>query len=355
MRDGFDRRVVLGGLAASALTPAIAATDKWKALGEDVRTQMAWAWAAYKDRCFGADQIKPVSGGSEAFFFPKGPPMGLSIVEALDTLYVMGLDKEVEDGVRWIADNLHFDIDGEVQVFETGIRVVGGLLSGWCGTRDKKLLALAKDLADRLSPAFTKSPTGMPYRFVNLKTGTVRDPESYPAEIGTYIAEWGTLSRATGDQKYFDMAKRAMKALFDRRSKIDLVADTIDIETGAMEKPPRQHRPADGFLFRISLGWLAALRRCRFQALVRHAHRRHRQISGDDSGRIVCGFRRSISRPAQCSIITRANLRRSMRGFWRKAAIARGARPIWPPGPTCRRNTACCRKAMISKNPRRIA
>src|SRR6185312_8130293 len=226
----LHRRSVLKAMAAApALTVApalaavpVAAADKWKPLADDVRDQMAWAWRHYAERCMGQDQIKPVSGGAEAFFFPKGPPLGLSIVEALDTLYVMGLDAEVTQGTRWIADNLHFDIDGEVQVFETGIRMVGGLLSGWHGTRDKKLLALAKDLADRLSPAFTKSPTGMPYRFVNLKTGAVRDQESYPAEIGTYIAEWGTLSKAVGDTRYFDMAKRATKALFDRRSKIDL-------------------------------------------------------------------------------------------------------------------------------------
>jgi len=256
VREGFDRRVVLGGLAATALPPALGATDKWKALGDDVRAQMVWAWAAYKDRCFGADQIKPVSGAGEAFFFPKGPPMGLTIVEALDTLHLMGLDTEVEDGVRWIADNLHFDIDGEVQVFETGIRMVGGLLSGWCGTRDKTLLTLAKDLTDRLSPAFTKSPTGMPYRFVNLKTGAVRDPESYPAEIGTYIAEWGTLSKAVGDQKYFDMAKRAMKALFDRRSKIDLVADTIDIETGQWKSRRASiGPPSDSYFEYLWDGW----------------------------------------------------------------------------------------------------
>ncbi len=228
----------------------------WSALAADVRTQMQWAWRNYADRCFGQDQIKPVSGGAEAFFFPNGPPLGLTIVEALDTLYVMGLDREVDDGVRWIADNLRFEIDGEVQVFETGIRMVGGLLSGWCGTRDKKLLALAKDLADRLTPAFAKSPTGMPYRFVNLKTGAVRDPESFPAEIGTYIAEWGTLSKATGDRRYYDMAKRAAKALFDRRSKIDLVADTIDIETGAWKSRRASiGPPSDSYFEYLWDGW----------------------------------------------------------------------------------------------------
>jgi mannosyl-oligosaccharide alpha-1,2-mannosidase len=257
----FSRRIVLQSLAMTPLIgaahAAYAAPDPgWKALGEDVRAQMAWAWAAYKDRCFGADQIKPVSGAAEPFFFPKGPPMGLSIVEALDTLYLMSLDKEVEDGIRWIADNLHFDIDGEVQVFETGIRMVGGLLSGWCATRDKTLLALAKDLTDRLSPAFTKSPTGMPYRFVNLRTGAVRDSVSYPAEIGTCIAEWGTLGRAVGDRKYFDMAKRAMKALFDRRSKLDLVADTIDIETGQWKSRRASiGPPSDSYFEYLWDGW----------------------------------------------------------------------------------------------------
>jgi mannosyl-oligosaccharide alpha-1,2-mannosidase len=261
--DVLDRRATLMGgagalslAACPALAGAAASTPDWKALGDDVRAQMQWAWQAYVARCFGQDQIKPASGGAEPFFFPKGPPLGLSIVEALDTLYVMGLDKEVDQGVRWIADNLHFDIDGEVQLFETGIRMVGGLLSGWCGTHDKKLLALAKDLADRLSPAFTKSPTGMPYRFVNLKTGAVRDPESYPAEIGTYIAEWGTLSKATGDRRYFEMAKRASKALFDLRSKIDLVADTIDIETGAWKsRRASVGPPTDSYLEYLWDGW----------------------------------------------------------------------------------------------------
>jgi mannosyl-oligosaccharide alpha-1,2-mannosidase len=255
---GLHRRHLLKGLAlapAFAAAPA-AADDKWKALAADVRAQMAWAWQGYRECCFGQDQIKPVSGGAEPFFFPKGPPMGLTIVEALDTLYVMGLDEEVGQGVRWIADNLHFEIDGEVQVFETGIRMVGGLLSAWCATHEKKLLALAKDLTDRLAPAFTKSPTGMPYRFVNLKTGAVRDRQSFPAEIGTYIPEWGTLGRALGDKRYFDMAKRAAKALFDRRSKIDLVADTIDIETGAWKsRRASVGPPSDSYFEYLWDGW----------------------------------------------------------------------------------------------------
>ena len=228
----------------------------WPSLAQDVRDQMAWAWGNYWERCFGADQIRPVSGSAAPFFFPDGPPLGLTIVEALDTLYVMGLDHELDTGIRWTADHLHFDIDGEVQVFETGIRMVGGLLSGWCATREPKLLRLAKDLADRLSPAFTKSPTGMPYRFVNLKTGAVRDATSFPAEIGTYVAEWGILGQAVSDRRYFQMAKRAAAALFERRSRIGLVADTIDIENGqSLSRRASIGPPTDSYFEYLWDGW----------------------------------------------------------------------------------------------------
>jgi mannosyl-oligosaccharide alpha-1,2-mannosidase len=96
----------------------------------------------------------------------------------------------------------------------------------------------------------------MPYRFVNLRTGAVRDPVSNPAEIGTYIAEWGTLSKATGDKRYYDMAKRAMQVLFDRRSKIDLVADTINIETGAwVSRRASIGPPSDSYFEYLWDGW----------------------------------------------------------------------------------------------------
>jgi mannosyl-oligosaccharide alpha-1,2-mannosidase len=230
---GLSGALALATLPANAKIQAPPAPEAdWAKLAQDVRAEMAWAWRNYVELAFGHDQIKPVSGGAEEFFLPGGPGLGLSIVEALDTLYLMGLDAEIEAGVRWIEKNLHFDIDGEVQVFETNIRMVGGLLSGWLATRNRHLLDLARDLTDRLLPAFLKSPTGIPYRFVNLRTGAVRDATTFPAELGTYISEFGTLSRAVSDPRYYDVAKKAAKACFDRRSAIDLVADTIDAETG---------------------------------------------------------------------------------------------------------------------------
>jgi mannosyl-oligosaccharide alpha-1,2-mannosidase len=256
----ISRRLLLGApLAFAPLRIAIAmpsVDEHWSALAQDVRSEMAWAWRNYVELAFGQDQIKPVSGRAESFLLPNGPSLGLSIVEALDTLYLMHLDAELEEGVRWIEKNLHFDIDGEVQVFETNIRMIGGLLAGWLATHNKTLLSLAHELAERLLPAFTKSPTGIPYRFVNLKSGKVRDPQTFPAELGTYIAEFGTLSRAVGDTRFYNTAKDAAKACFDRRSAIDLVADTIDAETGKwLNRRATIGPPSDSYFEYLYGGW----------------------------------------------------------------------------------------------------
>jgi mannosidase alpha-like ER degradation enhancer 2 len=98
-------------------------------------------------------------------------------------------------------------------------------------TGDKRLLDLADDLGARLLPAFG-SPTGMPYVYVNLKTGKTKDSRSNPAEIGTLILEFGTLSKLTGKPVYFEKAKKALTSLYERRSKIGLVGEEIDVETG---------------------------------------------------------------------------------------------------------------------------
>ena len=73
----------------------------------------------------------------------------------------------------------------------------------------------------------------MPYMYVNLRTGKASGARSNPAEIGTLILEFGTLSKLTHKPVYLEKAKRAIVELYKRRSKIDLVGEEIDVETGA--------------------------------------------------------------------------------------------------------------------------
>ena len=240
------------GVAAPA-QPAPPAS--WHALAADVRRETRWAWRNYVAKAFGHDQIKPVSGGFEEFFVPDRP-VGLTIVEALDTLWLMELDAELAQGVAWVKKHLRFDIDAPFQVFETNIRMLGGLLSAYHCTRDNRLLELAADLGDRLLPAFTRSPSGVPYRYANLATGAVTGPETNLAETGTYITEFGSLSRWTGDQKYYAAAKRAFEVTFAKRSTLDLLPYAVHAETAEwLNTTATIGPPADSYYEYLWDGW----------------------------------------------------------------------------------------------------
>jgi mannosidase alpha-like ER degradation enhancer 2 len=143
----------------------------------------------------------------------------------------MGLKDEATKTRQYIVQNLSFDKDIYVQNFEITIRLLGGLLSSYQLTGDKRLLRLAEDLGNRLLPVFD-SPTGLPYRYVNLRTGKVRDARTNPAEAGTLLIEFGTLSKLTRRTIFYDKAKRALVEVHKRRSPIGLVGTWIDIETG---------------------------------------------------------------------------------------------------------------------------
>ena len=242
---------------------------------------MRWAWREYREHAWGKDQINPLSGGFESFPL-KNHHLGLSLIEALDTLWVMGLDEEFKEGVEWVKHELDFDVDGEVSVFETSIRLVGGLLSAFHACGDPVLLAKARDCADRLLPSFAASPIGIPHRFVNLRTGALRDTKTNPAETGTFIPEFGFLSRATGDDRYRKAAKRALVSMFERRSKIGLLADSIDCMTGEWKsRRATIGPPSDSYYEYLWDGWdllgdrdcLAMYRTCT-AAILRHQPQR---------------------------------------------------------------------------------
>ena len=130
-----------------------------------------------------------------------------------------------------IATQLSFDKDIDVKNFEIMIRLLGGLLSGYQLTGDERLLKLAEDLGTRMLPAFD-SPTGLPYVNVNLRTGKAQGNDSNPAETGTLLLEFGTLSKLTGKPVFYDKAKRALVETYKRRSKLGLVGERFDVDTG---------------------------------------------------------------------------------------------------------------------------
>jgi mannosidase alpha-like ER degradation enhancer 2 len=197
-------------------------------LAKQVRSEFLQAWNAYKQYAWGHDELMPLTKGAHDWY---GVSLYMTPVDALDTMILMGLNDEADKTRELIDKDLSFDQDISVKTFEVTIRLLGGLLSSYQLTGDKRLLELAQDLGNRLLPAFS-SPTGMPYMFVNLKTGKTSGAVSNPAEIGTLLLEFGTLSKLTGNPAFYDKAKRALTELYSRRSKIGLVGSTINVETG---------------------------------------------------------------------------------------------------------------------------
>ena len=197
-------------------------------LAAEVKAEFVHAWDGYKKYAWGHDDLRPLTRSFHDWY---AQPLLMTPVDALDTMILMGLKDEADATRKYILDNLSFDKDIYVQNFEITIRLLGGLLSSYQLTGDKRLLALAQDLGHRLLPVF-ESPTGLPYKFVNLKTGKVRGAETNPAETGTLLIEFGTLSKLTGKPMFFDKSKRALVETYNRRSPIGLVGTRLNVETG---------------------------------------------------------------------------------------------------------------------------
>lgn len=197
-------------------------------LADSVKQEFLHAWNGYKEYAWGHDALLPLSKSYRDWYDES---LLMTPVDAFDTMVLMGLDEEAEEAKELIFEKLSFDKDFYVQNFEVNIRLLGGLITAYQLDGDQRFLDLAVDLGDRLLPAF-ESKTGMPYVRVHLQTGEKQWAQNNPAEIGTSMLEFGALSKLTGDQKFYNAAKKAIVELYNRRSKLDLIGTVINVETG---------------------------------------------------------------------------------------------------------------------------
>ncbi|ELU43139.1 ER degradation-enhancing alpha-mannosidase-like 1 [Rhizoctonia solani AG-1 IA] len=156
----------------------------------------------------------------------------LTLVDNLDTFVTFNNYSGFEWAVRQTIDGVSFDQNVKPQVFEITIRGMGGLLSAHIFAADKEerwgfgipwyndeLLHLAYDLGKRLLPAF-RTNTGIPF----ARVGT--------AGAGSLLLEWTTLSRLTGDPEFERVARKAFFAIWNRRSDLGLLPNTINLASG---------------------------------------------------------------------------------------------------------------------------
>jgi mannosyl-oligosaccharide alpha-1,2-mannosidase len=169
---------------------------------ELVKKMMAHAWKGYKTYAWGHDELKPISKTARDWMSNRG--LAASLIDSLDTLYIMGMKTEFEEAVEYLLKDVDFDQDLDVSFFETTIRCLGGILSAYDLSKDQRLIPKAVDIADRLLKAFN-SPSGLPYSKINLATGRGSfgwSSDLILAEVGSVQLEFGYLSDLTGNPVY---------------------------------------------------------------------------------------------------------------------------------------------------------
>ncbi|KAK9234500.1 glycoside hydrolase [Lipomyces kononenkoae] len=192
-------------------------TPEQRAVREDrlntVREAFIHSWNGYKANAWGHDEVRPVTNG---YADPFGG-WGASIVDALDTLQIMGLKSELEDAKKFVGSidftksNMH-----TIPVFETVIRYLGGLISAYdlSNANEPIFLTKAVELADLLVGAFD-TPNGMPvlfydpqlaHRDLKLRAGK----HMVFAQFASLSLEFTRLAQVTQNQTYYSIIQRLM-------------------------------------------------------------------------------------------------------------------------------------------------
>uniref|UniRef100_A0A8C5ZLR9 alpha-1,2-Mannosidase n=1 Tax=Marmota marmota marmota TaxID=9994 RepID=A0A8C5ZLR9_MARMA len=249
-------------VSATSVGTAVAAPmsrEEKQKLGNQVLEMFDHAYGNYMEHAYPADELMPLTcrgrvRGQEPSRGDVDDALGkfsLTLIDSLDTLVVLNKTKEFEEAVRKVLRDVNLDNDVVVSVFETNIRVLGGLLGGhslaimlkekgeYMQWYNDELLQMAKQLGYKLLPAFNTT-SGLPYPRINLKFG-IRKPEARTgtetdtctACAGTLILEFAALSRFTGATIFEEYARKALDFLWEKRQRSsNLVGVTINIHTG---------------------------------------------------------------------------------------------------------------------------
>eukprot|EP00029_Vermamoeba_vermiformis_P005380 TRINITY_DN1853_c0_g1_i1.p1 TRINITY_DN1853_c0_g1~~TRINITY_DN1853_c0_g1_i1.p1 ORF type:complete len:617 (+),score=182.80 TRINITY_DN1853_c0_g1_i1:23-1873(+) len=179
---------------------------------EAVKKAFVHAYDGYENHCFGQDEYRPSSKQCANWL-----NLGLTIVDSLDTMLIMGLEDHFSRARDWVRDKLDFNRDVSVSVFETNIRMVGGLLTVYDFTGDELFLRKSEECAKKLMPAFS-TPSGLPKASVNLRSGATSLPSwtggaAILAEVGTMQMEFAYLSQYVNNSIYAETALKVMDVL----------------------------------------------------------------------------------------------------------------------------------------------
>ncbi|KAE8144172.1 putative mannosyl-oligosaccharide alpha-1,2-mannosidase 1B [Aspergillus avenaceus] len=223
----------------------LAQTNIRNSRADAVKAAFVHAWDGYSKYAYPNDELHPISNGSGN----SRNGWGASAVDALSTAVIMRNATIVNQILDHVALIDYSTTEDKVSLFETTIRYLGGMLSGYdllkgpaAGLVSDKakvevLLTQSKKLADVLKFAFD-TPSGVPHNNVNITShGNDGAKTNGLAVTGTLVLEWTRLSDLTGDQQYAQLSQKAQSYLLKPQPESaepfpGLVGSHIDIETG---------------------------------------------------------------------------------------------------------------------------
>jgi len=190
---------------------------------EEVKKQFLKCWKSYRSHAWMHDEVRPISGEAADHF----GGWAATLIDALDTLYIMGFEEEFSSAIKDIEqiDFGYTDLD-HINVFETNIRHLGGLLAAFELSGDQRLLNKAKEAGEMLYHAFD-TPNHLPitrwqFRAAGEGKPQVADEQVLLAEIGSLTMEFTRLSQLTGDPKWYDAVNRVTRLLEEQQDKTKL-------------------------------------------------------------------------------------------------------------------------------------
>ncbi|XXG96441.1 hypothetical protein Hte_002724 [Hypoxylon texense] len=190
---------------------------------QKVRKVFMGDWGAYKKYAWMKDALKPLSGGFQDQF----SGWAATLVDSLDSLWLMGLREEFDEAVDAVAKiDFGKSSSGRVNTFETNIRYLGGLMAAYDLSKREVLLAKAVELGDLLYGAFN-TENRMPVDFIDFEAaktgqGLIVEGAVVSASPGTISLEFTRLSQLTGDAKYYDAISRVMDLFYRGQNKTAL-------------------------------------------------------------------------------------------------------------------------------------
>lgn len=219
----------------------IAKANRLNKLGT-IKSVFRRSWEGYRKYAWEHDELKPASGQ----FRDPFANWRATLVDALDTLWIMGLKEEFEEAVKAVEEiDFTTTTRADIPLFETTIRYLGGLLAAYdvSGAKYDTLLKKAVELAEVLISAFD-TPNRMPETYYYWRPQFSSQKHRAPsravlAEIGSLSMEFTRLAQLTGEHKYYDAVARITDHLeeYQNNTRLPGMWPTL-LDTSGCGKPP---------------------------------------------------------------------------------------------------------------------